>query len=1048
MSAHRTLQLGIVGLFAAAGLALAQPAASAADLSAAQLTGALHWRSVGPYTGGRVTSVAGFAGQPNRFLAAYADGGIWETDDYGIHWKNISDKGIDTGVIGAIAVAPSNPKIIYAGTGDPAVRNTFLTGDGMYKSTDGGKTWQHIGLGKTEIISWIEVDPRNPDIVYAAALGHIWAPNPERGVYKSTDGGKTWKKVLFVNNDTGAITMAMDPSNPNVLYATMWQAYRRPWTFSSGGPGSGIYKTTDGGRTWTNITHNQGLPSGIFGKVGIALAPNDPKVVYALIQAKVKPGKPGGLYRSEDGGHSWKLMNDSLDITQRAFYYMRVYVDPKDANTIYLPNVGVYVSHNGGKKLISLHPPHGDNHAFWINPRNPQTLIEGNDGGATVSQNGGKSWSTEDNQPTGQFYHVNLDDQFPYHIWGAQQDRGSVESPSAVPFGGIPGVWHEVIGGEMSWVVPKPGDPNESYGSGYYSMQWKENRRLGLITNIGAWPAYKFGLDAAKVKYRYGWWFHPVVTIPDEPNALLVGAQAVLETLDGGQHWKQISPDLTRNDKSKQERSGGPISADVTGEESFDTLSTIGVSPLNHQIIWTGSDDGLVYVTKDGGAHWSEVRPPQLPKWSTITTVEPSHSALGTAYVSAMRYQWDDFHPYVYKTTDYGQHWTSISAGIPDNQYTTSIRQDPSDPNLLLLGTNATVYMSFDDGAHWQPLTLNLPHVRVTDIAFQPQQHAVVLSTFGRAFWVLDNVQFLEQLGTAKVAGNAAYLFKPQQAWLVTRGGGFGGRSRTGNMGQNLPSGATVFFHLPSDYRGQRPVELSFTDADGKVIRSFTLPEQPKATKGANGKKPKAKKLNAGMNRFVWDLRYPDATDVKGIYNSFFSAGKPVGPEVLPGTYYAVLKYAGHTEKQPFVIKLDPRLNTTPAELQQRFALSMQIHESLNQLDTAINSAIAMRATVEKAIADKRVSGPVAEAAVAGLNRDINNLVNFKIQSGEGALVYPPRLRSWMTSIASQVGFALVAPTPAMQQVAKMYIDQANAASAKLKSDVANVNAGLDRGFK
>ncbi len=1038
---------GAMTTLAALGLLLAMAAGHAASVPAPDLASALQWRSVGPYLGGRVTSVAGVAKEPARFYAAYAGGGVWETSDYGRHWKNISDKYFKSNNVGALAVAPSDPKVIYAGTGDPAVRNTFLTGNGMYKSTDGGKTWKHIGLDKTHVISWITVDPHDPDVVYVAAMGHVWAPNAERGVYKSSDGGKTWKKILFVNDQTGAITLAMDPANPQVLYATTWEAYRRPWTFSSGGAGSGIFKTTDGGATWTNITHAKGLPSGIFGKVGIAVAPSNPGVVYALIQAKYQ-GAAGGLFRSEDGGQSWKLINDSMAITQRSFYYMRVYVDPKDANTIYLPNVNVFVSHDGGRSLKELHPPHGDNHAFWINPEQPQTLIEGNDGGASVSLDGGKSWSTENNQPTGQFYHANVDDQFPFHIYGAQQDRGSVESPSAVPAGGIPGVWPSVMGGEMSWVVPKPGEPWISYGSGYYSKEWKENRRLGLVTNVSAWPAYKFGLKGAAIKYRYGWWHHAVVTVPDQPKALLVGANVLLKTTDEGIHWREISPDLTRNDKSKQQRPGGPISADVTGEEMFGTISSIGVSPLDDNLIWTGSDDGLVYVTRDGGAHWQQVRPPALPKWSTITAVEPSHTDPATAYVSASRYQWDDFHPYVYKTTDYGKHWTAITSGLPAAQYVLSIRQDPDSPDLLLLGTSSTVYMSLDGGRHWDSLALNLPVVRVTDIAIQPRQHAVVLATFGRAFWVLDNLQFLEQLGSAKVAGDAPYLFKPQQAWLVTRSsGGFGSRTRTGNAGKNLAAGATVFFHLPADYDGKVPVKLSFTDANGKPITSFTLPVKPEKKHVAKSviveKQAKPEKLHAGMNRFQWNLRYPDAVEVKGVFHSGFAAAKPVGPKVVPGTYYAVLSYGKTTRKQPFVVKLDPRLGTSQAELQQQFHLLMQIHDALNGLDTALNQAIAVRSSLERAVAKKKDSAPAARQALAGLDRDIDGLVDLRIQSGEGALVYPPRLRAWLTSIASQVGMALVAPTPAMQQVAASYIAQAHAGVARLESDVASANAVL-----
>jgi len=1025
--------------------------AFASPVTTRQLTKALRWRSVGPYTGGRVTAVAGIADEPSVFYMGTAGGGVWKTDDYGHSWKNISDKDFKCNNIGAMAIAPSNPKIIYVGTGDSAPRNTVLTGEGMYKSTDGGKTWKYIGLGETHIITWILVDPNNPDVVYVAALGHLFGTNPERGVFKSTDGGQTWKKILYVNDDTGAISMAMDPSHPQVVYAAMWQMSRRHWTFSSGGPGSGIYKTTDGGANWTNISHRPGLPTGIFGKVGIAVAPSNPNVVYALIQANYE-GQAGGLFRSDDAGQTWKLINNSMDITQRAFYYMNVYVDPKDPNTIYLPNVGVYVSHNAGKKLIALHPPHGDNHVLWINPNNPQIFIEGNDGGATVTQNGGKAFSSEDNQPTGQFYHANLDDQFPFHIYGAQQDRGSDESPSAVAGGIIPPVWKTVQGGEMSWVVPTPGQPWVTYGSGYYSMEWKENRRTGLTTNVSPWPDYKFGLAGSKIKYRYGWIHHPVVFAPGNPKELLMGANVLFETLDEGIHWKKISPDLTRNDKSKQERPGGPISADVTGEEMFDTISSIAFSPLSDNVIWTGSDDGLVYVTTDAGEHWNQVRPPTLPTWSTITCIEPSHTAEGTAYVSASRFDWDDFHPYVYKTTDYGKTWTELTNGLPQDQYVESVRQDPNDPNLLFAGTSATVYFSLDGGRQWQKLALNLPAVRVSDVEIQPQQHAVVLATFGRGFWVLDNLQFLEQLGAAHVASDAPYVFKPQQSWLVTRGGfGFGPR---GVGGQNLPPGVAVFFHVPDNYNGSTPVKLSFTTASGKLVRSFTLHLKPKgkpmplSENPTIARKQREERLTAiepGMNHFQWDMRYPDAVDVKGIYNSFFAAAPPVGPEVLPGTYYVMLTYGDTTQKQPFVVKLDPTLHTTPAELQQRFDLLMRIHDALNRLDVHLNQAIDARDALTKAIAAKSASGNQAQAALDNLNRDINDLVDLRIQSSEGALVYPPRLRAWLSAISGQVSMALVPPTPAMVQVADEYIQDATAGVSRLQSDVAAADSVLHR---
>ncbi|MDE2448297.1 MAG: glycosyl hydrolase [Gammaproteobacteria bacterium] len=1031
-------------LWVTGSLLLTVPMAFAATVPPAALTGALHWRSLGPYRGGIVETVAGIASEPNHYYMGAGGGGVWESEDYGSNWKNISDKYFKNNNIGAIAVAPSNPKIIYVGTGNPAFRNTFLTGDGMHKSTDGGKTWTHIGLEKTGIISWIIVDPNDANVVYAAALGQGWASNPDRGVFKSTDGGQTWKKILYVDDKTGANTLAMAPSNPQVLYASMWQAYRTHWMLSSGGPGSGLYKSTDGGAKWTNITHNRGLPPGISGNVTVAVAPSDPNVVYTLMQVKYR-GEIGGLFRSADGGKSWTLMNNSPAITQRAMYYMKLYVDPKDPNTIYIPNTSIQMSHDGGKTLSEIQPPHGDNHAFWINPNNPKLFIEGNDGGATVTRDGGKTWSSELNQPTGQYYHANLDEQFPFNIYASQQDDGSYFGPSAVAAGRLPPVWPRVEGGEEGWVVPTPGRPWITYADAYYSDEFRDDQRTGLITNVSPWPEFKFGLAGTEIKYRYGWWHRPAVFAPHNPNELLVGGNVVFESLDPGVlPWKVISPDLTRNDKSKQLRSGGPISADMTGEEMFDSLSTIAFSPLSDNIIWTGSDDGLVYVTTDGGGHWSQVRPPSLGTWSTITCIDPSDTDAGTAYMAASRYEWNDFHPYVYKTTDYGKHWTQITTGLPDDQYVESVRQDPGNPNLLFVGTSATVFMSLDGGGQWLPLGLNLPPVRVTDIAIQAAQHAVVLSTFGRAFWSLDDLQFLEQLSSAQVADDAPYLFKPQQTWLVKRSTfDFGEGGGAGAGGANLPAGATVFFHLPADYAGQ-PVKLSFTDAEGKLIRSITLPQKSnEARPGARRRAAKPEKLHRGMNSFMWDFRYPTAVEAKGAYHAGRGVMPPIGPEVVPGMYYAVLTYGGTTQKQPFEIKLDPNLNTTQAALQQRFDLLMSIQGAMNRLDIALNQATDARARIEKAVADKQVSARKAQKVLADLNRDIDAVIDFTIQSSRGFDVFPPRLREWLTGIYSRVDYAYVQPTPEMMQVANGYIEDEHRGVARLQTDVARANAVL-----
>ncbi|HKV98004.1 MAG TPA: glycosyl hydrolase, partial [Gammaproteobacteria bacterium] len=874
----------------------------------------------------------------------------------------------------------------------------------------------------------------NPDIVYVAAMGHVWAPNSERGVYKSTDGGKTWKKILYVNDETGTIDLTMDPANPQILYAAMWEAYRRPWTLSSGGSGSGIYKSTDGGATWTNITHSAGLPTGIFGRVGLAIAPSQPDVLYAIIQAQYQ-GEAGGLFRSDDAGIHWALVNNSMSLTQRAFYYSTLFVDPKDPNTVYAPQVAaLWVSHDGGKTFSKLHTPHGDNHALWINPYNPQIMIEGNDGGATVTQDGGKTWSQEHNQPTGQFYHVNLDNQFPFHIYGAQQDEGSTEGPSAVPDGGIPTTaWQDVRGGESSWVVPQPDAPWITYASGYYALMFRDDRRAGVVQSITPAPIYYDGAAAEKLQYRFGWIHHPILFAPGNPQKLLIGAQYVLRSLDYGMIWTVISPDLTRDDKSTQGRPGGPISADVSGAEVFPTITAMAVSPINDSIIWTGSGDGLVYLTTDNGGHWTPVRPPSLPTWSTVTCIEASHADPGTAYLTASRYQWDDFRPYAYKTTDYGKHWTALTSGLADDQYLESIRQDPNDPSLLFLGTSKTVFVSFDTGSHWASLALNLPAVRVSDIAIQPDQHAVVLATHGRAFWVMDNLQFLEQLGTAQAASDEAYLFAPQQTWLVKRSLGEFTRP---DEGENHVPGATVFFNLPADYDGHTQVKLSFTDAQGKVINSFNLPLPAKKDEKA---KPK---LHPGMNRFQWNLRYPDAIEVTGFHPPFVDDGyddQLTGPDVLPGTYFSVLDYHGTVSKQPFEVRLDPRLKTTPEQLQARFHLLMQIHDTLDSLNNKLNQAIGARTALQKAVTDGKVSTRRARTALAALDRDIADLVQLKIKSSEGDLVYEPKLRSHLALLANDIEINYMPLTQVQEQGFAILSGRAHAGEARLQQDIHQV---------
>ena len=1050
---------------------------SSGPLSTEALMSKLKWRSVGPYIGGRVVTVTGVPGNPNLFYAGAVGGGVWRSTDEGVEWQNISDGKLPgpSASIGAIAVAPSDPKTLYVGTGEADIRNDMIPGNGVFKSTDAGKTWQYAGLRDTHSISVIRVHPGDPNVVYAASMGHVFAPNPDRGVFKSTDGGKSWQKVLFVDGNTGAIDLVMDASHPDVLYAAMWQAVRTPWNLSSGGPGSGIYKTTDGGAHWTNITRNPGLPQTILGHIGVSIVAGKPDVVYAIIQAK-----DGGVFRSDDAGATWKLVNNDMMLRQRAFYYMAIYADPKDPNTVYAPQVdALFVSHDGGKTFKKLKTPHGDNHVVWINPDDTRILLEGNDGGATVSTDGGNTWSTEHNQPTGQFYHVNLDDQFPYHIYGAQQDEGSFEGPSASAGGVIPfGDWRRVAYGESTYTVPQPGDPNITYGSGYYSIFVKHDLRTDELQSITPWPHYQEGASSGELKYRFGW-THPILFSPANPKELLIAAQVVFKSDDYGNTWSQISPDLTRNEPNTELPSGGPIDLDQSGAEIYPLVSALAVSPLDENLIWAGSDDGLAHVTTDGGKNWQKVTPPGLPE-SWISCIEPSHTDKQTAYLTARRYMWDDFKPYVFETTDLGKHWTPITTGLPEDEFVFDIRQDPKDPKLLFLGTRSTVYFSLDGAAHWQPLTLNLPVTQVRDIAINSRQGNVVLATHGRAFWVLDNLTVLEQLTkNPTVQSNVAFLFAPQQAWLThAYGVPSPERRRPPDAGYNPPFGATVFFHLPQDYDGKTPATLQFTDAQGKVIRSLTLhlatEKERKDKQKEEGKEPQTgeqasmhqenppadedsnkstdqlirereTKLGAvepGMNRLQWDLRYPYAEEVTGYHAPIAAGGlddSVEGPVVVPGTYQVVLDYGGQKTQQNFMVSLDPRLHATQQDLAAHLELDLQIHADIDSLVRAINRALAARDKLQKAVADHTATEAQA-AALAALSRDIDSVAQMSMKSSEGSLLFETKLRDHLAYLAADIDLSYTRPTAAHYAVFRQLDQQAKDAEKKLEAEAAEAD--------
>jgi photosystem II stability/assembly factor-like uncharacterized protein len=996
-------------------LAAPLAAAAAPQTPAQQLMSKLAWRSIGPYIGGRVVAVAGVPSNPDLFYMGGVEGGVWKSTDYGQNWTNITDGKLPgiASPIGALAVADSNSNVIYAGTGEADIRGDFDTGDGIYKTSDAGKTWSYAGLRDTHMTASLAIDPRNSNVVYAASMGHVFKANPERGIFKTTDGGKTWSKVLFVDDNTGGVDISMDKHNPGTLYAAMWQAQRTPWKLTSGGPGSGLYKTTDGGAHWTKISTNPGYATGILGKIGVSVSQSNPRIVYSIVQAK-----DGGVFRSEDGGKTWKHTNNQWKLRQRAFYYTAIFADPTNSNRAYAPNVdSMYVTNDGGKVWKTIEGiPHGDHHTIWINPNHPNILLEGNDGGATVSPNGGKSWSTVWNQPTGQIYHVSLDDQFPFHVYGASQDEGAWEYASASNGGG-PSIldWHSVALGESTFIAPDPEDPLVTFGSGYYSSFVKFNRVTGQEKNVSPWPRYMAGASSAETKYRFGW-THPILFSPANPHELLVASQVVFSSVDRGENWSVLSPDLTRNDPTTEGTTGGPLYNDQTGAETFPDIASLAVSPLDAKVLWAGSSDGLVNVTKDHGATWTAVTPPQLPQWAQISSIEPSHTDKGTAYLSASRYMWDDYHPYVYMTADYGAHWTPMTSGLPADQYVFRVLQDPREPRLLFAGTRSTAYVSLDGGALWQPLTLNLPGVQVRDLAVDVREGELVAATHGRAFWILDNLALLEQLAKqTSYSVASAQLFAPENAWMTQTYGG--GAFSPPGTGENPRYGARVFFNLPPKYDGRTPATLSFLDAKGVTIRSFTLHLAPKkeaedltedqqnAMDAAHLRDRRAGKATAakpGMNALQWDLQYAPAFDPPAYNNDITDDFPDVanGPTTLPGSYTVVLQYGSQKLQAPLTVAIDPRVHPAAGDLEARLAFEQQIIGTIDELDRAIAAAMTSSAHM-----------PAAQRAQ--VNAEIANLILLNGSSSEYDVVNETKLREQLGFLLNSLEGAYAKPTPA-----------------------------------
>jgi photosystem II stability/assembly factor-like uncharacterized protein len=985
----------------------------------------LEWRSIGPYRGGRSAAVAGVASQPMVFYYGATGGGVWKTTDGGMNWESVSDGSVfGTGSVGAIGLSDSDPNTIYVGMGESPIRGNVSHGDGVYKSTDGGKTWKRIGLEDTRQISRIRVHPKNPDLVYVAALGHVWGPNDQRGVFRSKDGGKTWEKVLNRGNKAGAIDLILDPTNPDTMYAGFWEVYRKPWTLESGGPGGGVFKSIDGGDTWTELTRNPGMPKGTVGKVGIAVSPANPERVWAIVEAE-----DGGVFRSDNAGRTWTKVNEERRLRQRAWYYTRIYADPKNADTMYVLNTGFYRSNDGGRTYTGIQVPHGDNHDLWIAPDDPNRMIESNDGGANVSFNGGRSW-TEQDQPTAQFYRVALDNDFPYHVYGAQQDNSTVKIASRNTEGGITERdWYDVGGGESGWIAPSPKDSDIIFAGSYGGLTTRYDHKTGQLRDINPYPNNPMGGGADASKYRFQWNF-PIVFSPHDPNTLYLGANVLFKSTNEGQSWEIISPDLTRNDKSKQGPSGGPITKDNTSVEYYDTIFTVMESPVQAGVIWAGADDGVVSVTRDGGKNWSTVTPPTslMPEWIQINSIDASPHDAGTAYVAATMYKWDDNRPYLYKTTDYGRTWTKITNGIPDAAFTRVIREDPNKRGLLYAGTETGMYVSFDNGANWQSFQFNLPIVPITDLAVHKRERELVAATQGRSFWIFDDLPMLHQIVDAGGFSKAAEtnLFKPKEAYRMPGGGGFGGPTAT--VGRNPAAGVVVYYYLKN--KPTSDIQLEFFDGAGKSIRKFTgRVERPGAASttaqpaapagggeggfGGGGAAPPVT-LDVGLNRFIWDMRHADAVRFPGM---ILWSGETRGPKIAPGTYQVKLTVDGKTFTQPFEVKADPRLSITPADYAKQTELGLRVRDKLTETHNAIIQIRDVRKQVEDLM--KRVAGqPGAKAindAGAALNKNLTTveeaLYQTKNQSNQDPLNFPIRLNNKLAALGGVVGSAEAAPT-------------------------------------
>ncbi len=1005
---------------------------------AQNLDGLLRWRCIGPFRGGRVVAVAGSYHDSNTFYFGGAGGGVWKTVDAGQYWRCVSDGFFTTSAVGALAVAPSDSNVIYAGTGETTIRIDVTHGDGVYKSIDAGRTWANIGLKDTRFIGKIRVHPENPDIVWVAALGHAFGPNKERGVFKSMDGGKNWQQVLFVSEKAGAVDLSIDTSNPRILYATIWEAYRSFWQISSGGPESSLWKSTDGGETWTNISTKQGLPKGTLGKIGVAASPAKTGRVWALIEHTTE----GGLYRSDDYGDIWEKVSDNQNLVSRAWYYIHLTADPQDSDTVYVNNLAFYRSTDGGKTFVELPTPHGDNHDLWIDPGNSKRMIQGNDGGANVSLNGGFTWSSIFNQPTAQFYHLAVDNREPYTVFGTQQDNTSIAVPNRSSHSIITWADCYVAGtGESGYIAVRPDNPNIVYvgaigsspGGGNCIQRYDhETRQIRLITT---WPEYTGGYGASEHKYRFAWTY-PIVISPHDPNTLYIGGNMVFKTTDEGQTWQPISPDLTKADPETLKPTGGPVNKDAIGAEIFATVFSFVESPHEQGEFWAGSDDGLLHISRDAGANWQNITPKELPEWTLISCIELSPFDPGTAYVAGTRYKLDDYRPYLYVTRDYGTSWQQINNGIAEVDFTRVIRADPHKKGLLYAGTETGVYVSYDDGQNWQRFQLNLPVSPIHELLVKDSD--LIAGTHGRSIWVLDDLTPIRELAGGITEGEA-YLFPPRDSIRVlpgidwntpnpgnvnyagTRGGAYltttspdGEKVREIlDAGNNPPTGAIITYSLKT--APTTPITLTFRNAKGEEIRAFTSRKADDPTIAKERRVP----AQVGWNRFVWDMRHAPITKIEGTD----PAAELVieGPFMAPGNYSVTLK-AGEVElTQSFNIIKPANLPATQEDLEAQHALLWRTHQQLDRTAKSINRMRSTRNQLEGWAKRATAKPEVVEAAKALSAKVLEiekTLQIHDLRSGwADNLNKGPRLFSKLGFITGAVALGDYRPTAAAEEV-------------------------------